>query len=124
MLPIAPEDTGNKALIDGRRPVHDGGVRPAVFHIRDDRCLIGQGDLGVRNNGGRDEGMCPSADGAFDPADAQGKQPDTGLDPACIVAMDLQASGKAAGTGKLVELDVGEQLVIKILRYGVAKIIR
>lgn len=60
--------------------------------------------------------MSPSANGTSDPADAQRQYAATLFDASGIITVNFQTGGMPAGTGELVELDVGNKTVIKILR--------
>lgn len=61
---------------------------------------------------------------AYDPADVQTQTGVSGFNRTVIVPMDGQTSGVATGTDQLVELEVINGFIIKMLRNRVAYIDR
>lgn len=84
---------------------------------------IGEKDLGIGDDAGKEDGMGRSTMGAFDPTYAQPELGVTDFDGTQIGPMPDQTGGMAAGTGKLVELDGFDYFIIKILRKGVVKFV-
>lgn len=66
--------------------------------------------------------MSPTADGASDPADEETQDCVFILKPSGIIAMYFQTAGMPASAGKLVKLDARDEVIIRILGYGIAKI--
>lgn len=95
--------------------IHDVHAVSAVFIRGSYGCMIGQGDLGVRHDSRRDEGMCGLAESALDPADNEGDLSHRVLYRAGIVPMPDEASEMTAGAAELYHLKGIHDSVIKIL---------
>lgn len=63
-----PQDVADDAFINQGVACHD-----VLLLSGDDACLVGKGDLGVRDNGGRQERMGMPAPAAGCPADVECK---------------------------------------------------
>ena len=109
---VASEDAGDIAFINGGSLFQNRLNGRMVFGMQDDLSLFRQGYQGIRDNKGRKEGVCSGTDRAFDSAD--GKADNTGslLEGSGIIAMYYQTAGMSAGTGKLVELQGGNEGIV------------
>ena len=92
--------------------------------MADDIDLIRKGNLGIRHDGGKEQGMGTSAMAADNPADAKAEAGVAGFDCAAVVTVDGQTAGAPAGTGKPVELKRIDHVIINFLRNRIAKIDR
>lgn len=86
-----------------------------IFTAPGNRNMDGEGDLRVRDDGRKKEGMGTSAVVAADPCDPQGQDPVLKNDFPGITAMPDEASGVAAGTGDEGQIKRKNSFIIKIL---------
>lgn len=68
--------------------------------------------------------MGSPANGTFDPADGNSVGMGSAFNPPGIISMNFETGGMAAGTGKPVKLNGGNQVIVKILRKRIVKISR
>lgn len=123
LFPVAQEgtqDVFDVVLIDTGKAVQKGTEGVLVVELADDVSLVGSGDLGIRDDDGEEEGMCPAAFLAAEAADTQGDFAVGGFEGARIITVDAEAAGTSAGTCELMELQGGKDVVINILCQGVA----
>ncbi len=95
--------------------IHDVHAVSAVFIGGSYGCMVGQWNLGIRDDPGRDEGMRGPAEGALDPADNEGDLSHRVLYRAGIVPVPDKAAVMAAGAAELSHLKGIHDRVIKIL---------
>mgnify|MGYP000932861895 CR=1 FL=1 len=119
---VTSENAGNKVLINGRRPLHESKRRLPPLSSRNDFKLISQWSLGVRDKRRREESVCSSTNRTFDAADAKPYVLVFVFNAPGITAMNVEAGRMAAGTGKPVERNVGQQVIVKNLRNRIVKI--
>jgi len=114
--PKLAQDIADAAFVNQRAALHDR------FPLScDDAGLVGKGDLGIRDDGGREECMGMPTLAAGHPADTEGTGKTALPDRAVIVTVDCEAcTVPAARTGQLMKLEGMDDIIIKILRYGVA----
>lgn len=122
VLPVTAQDAGDVVFVNRGRTLHNSGDRRSGFRRQDNLSLVRKGDLGIGDNKGRKQGMSLATGGTFHTADRERNRVKALLKLAQIITMDRKTSGMATGTGELVELKGGDEGVIGILRYGIAKI--
>lgn len=83
--------------------------------MADDVHLLKSGDAGIRDNGRKQQGMGAPTLAAYDPADVKVQKRVPMFDRTVIVTMDCQTAGVATGTDKLMELEIVNGFIIKIL---------
>lgn len=116
MQPEPAEDAADAAFINQRVALHD-----CLRLSGDDIRLVGKGNLGIRNDGGRKKGMGMSALAAYHPADVEDTKRAILSEGTVIVTVHRQAGAvPAAWAGELVELEGMDDIIIKILRDRVA----
>lgn len=77
--------------------------------------LAVQGNLGIRDHGGQKECMGVVAKSTGHPADPEGEPAIRSLHKTVVVPVDRKRSGMAAaGAGELMELEPGNDIIIKI----------
>lgn len=118
MLPVAPDNRPYIIFINFRIFLTDCINITAVTGGRNDLAAAHKGDLGIGDDGGREQGMRPAAFGASDTADFKRKRTFRGLHFAFVITVDSEAAGMAAGTGKLVKLNSVDIGKINILSQG------
>ena len=77
--------------------------------------MVSQGDLGVRDDAGKQKGVCGIAEAALHPADFEGDLPQSCLDRTGITSVSYQTAGTAAGAFQLAVLNGIHGGIIKIL---------
>lgn len=77
--------------------------------------LVGQRNLGVRDNECRHEGVGFAADTAADAADTHTDGMRKDFKSAVIISMNREAGRVTTGAGKLVKLESGDEVIIFIL---------
>lgn len=102
---VAGQDGLDVVLINGKMPIQESRKSGMPFLAGQDGNGIGEKDLGIGDDAGKEDGMGRSTMGAFDPTYAQPELGVTDFDGTQIGPMPDQTGGMAAGTGKLVELD-------------------
>ena len=120
MAQVGAHDGFDIVLIDTGSAVQKGTKDCFIVEMADDASLVGSGDLGIRDNNGGEKSMGPAAFTAAETADAQADESVRGFETAQIITMDRQAGGMPAGTGELVELEGGEDVIIDLLSQRVA----
>ena len=120
---VAGQDGLDVVLINGKMAIQESRKSGMPFLAGQDGNGIGEKDLGIGDDAGKEDGMGRSTMGAFDPTYAQPELGVTDFDGTQIGPMPDQTGGMAAGTGKLVELDGFDYFIIKILRKGVVKFV-
>jgi hypothetical protein len=81
----------------------------------DNTVLVVEGDPVIRDDGGKQQGVCPSALRAFDPADAEEGDTFRQENTSFVIAMDGKAPGGSAGTPNLVHLEAVNGRIVVIL---------
>ena len=120
VLPIAPDNGSYIVLIDFRIILTDFVDIAAIAGGSNDLAAARKGDLGIGDDGGGKQGMCPAAFGAFYTADFEPERTFMRLYLARVITMEAETAGVAAGTGKLVKLYAVEIRIINILSQGIA----
>ena len=99
LLPVAAvraQDILDVVLIDTGNVVQKGTERRLVLEKMDDIRLVRGGDLGIRDNEGGEECVCPVAFTAAEAADAQTDETVRGLQATPVTAVDRKAGGMPA----------------------------
>lgn len=112
---VEGEDIENLAGGEFRVCFHDIHGVPPTFIGRSNGGMVRQWDLGVRDDGGRKEGVCCTAEAALHPADGEGYLPHGCFYTTAIAPMPNKAATVATGTRKLAGLDGIHEGVIKFL---------
>lgn len=110
----AADDISAVTLIDGRIPVHE--VCPTFFRFvsGNDFHLFIHGNLRIGNHERRKKGMGMVTAGTDKAADAERGLPSRHFQGTGIVPMNRKTTGVTAGTGKFVELQLCNKIIIKI----------
>ena len=95
--------------------LHDFHAVFPVFIRRNYGGMIGQGNLGVRDDRGKEEGMGSIAESTPYPADGKGDFPQGRLHAAGMVSVADKAAAVAAGAFQLAYLDGIHGGIIKFL---------
>ena len=115
MLPELPEDMLDIVLIDKEVAVHDSIRLSSAFIAIKDFLLVSQRGLRIRDQEGRDHGMCAVAFTAHEPLHLKNYALRHVFYSAPVMAMAGQAPLLPAGTLQLVYGNILNHLVIKIL---------
>ena len=100
---VAGQDGLDVVLINGKMAIQESRKTGMPFLAGQDGNGIGEKDLGIGDDAGKEDGMGRSTMGAFDPTYAQPELGVTDFDGTQIGPMPNQTGGMSAGTGKLVE---------------------
>lgn len=120
MAAVRAHDILDVVLIDTGNAVQKGTERRLVLEQMDDIRLVRGGDLGIRDDEGREKCVCPAAFTAAETADAQADEAVRGLQTTLVIAMDRQACGMPACACELMELEGGKDVIVNILVQRVA----
>ena len=98
--PVVPEHGFDVVLVHGWIAFTDGTDVFSVFIMAADLLLVGKGNLGIRDQGGRKKRVCCPAFGTFHPADPKPDCSGGKLYTAPVVAMDGQTGRMRAVAGQ------------------------
>lgn len=115
MAAVRAHDILDVVLIDTGNAVQKGTERRLVLEKMDDIRLVRGGDLGIRDNEGGEECVCPAAFTAAEAADAQADETVRGLQATLVIAVDRKAGGMPACACELMELEGGKDVIVNIL---------
>lgn len=122
VLAVRPDDRRNGIFVNEGLDVKDPVVTGLFFITVSDRSLNGEGDLGIGNQGGKEERMgmsaCRTENAGNTKEDDMASHPDF----AEISAIPDERTCKTASTGDLVKIQRKNRIIIKILRNRVVKI--
>lgn len=116
---IVSNDIPDSALIDGIIAFQKTCSRHVRFISCNDLNMILQRKLGVRNHGGKEQGVGLTAGFTGYPTDAEAKFTFGGFDKTLVVAMDRQTTGMSTSALKLVKLKICNKRIIKSWRKGI-----
>ena len=104
--PVVAEHGFDIVLIHGWIAFTDGTDVFPVFILAADLLLVGEGNLGIRNQGRRKKRVCCPAFGTLYPADPEPDGSGRKFYTAFVVAKDGQTGRMRTGTGQLMELEI------------------
>ena len=96
MEQVGADDGLDIVLINTGNAVQKGMESRLVREKMDDMHLVRSGDLRIRDNEGREKGVCPVAFMAAETADAQADEAVRCFQATLVIAMDRQACGMSA----------------------------
>ena len=120
VLPVRAEDGGDGVLIDERLAGEDLPVSGGVFISQGNGGLDREGDLGIRDDLGKEDGMGMAAGVTKDPGDPEQEDRIPLSDLAGIASIPDKAAGMSAGTGEQGQINGRDDVIVKNLRNGVA----
>ena len=120
MEQVGADDGLDIDLINTGNAVQKGLESRLVREKMDDMHLVRSGDLRIRDDEGREKGVCPVAFMAAETTDAQADEAIRGFQATPVIAMYRKAGGMPAGTCKLMELQGRNDVIVNILGQRVA----
>lgn len=117
---VSAQDRPYAMLVNTRVLLADGFRIPEILKSADNLVLVIEGDPVIRDDGRKQERVCPATFRAFDPADTKKSDP-IGLEySSIIIPMDAHTSRGPTGTFELMHLQAVNYRIVIILGKVVA----
>lgn len=117
-MPVEDETANDRfdvVFVDERTAVEDTGINVIILVMTDYLGLVVQGDLGVRDNKSRQKSVRSATITTADAADTHTNGSGRCFEGTVVITVNSEACRVPTGTGQLVELQAGDEVIIFIL---------